>query len=214
MMNKLESIVGGVARERASPLAVSLQADVLKEFLGAIGRKKRAVLLDIGPPTGSNVEYFFGRQIKLYVEDLLEAYAKSRFSTPFENQRTLTTSKFFSENFKYPVDFFDGLICWDLLSYLDPEFASLFMARVSAMMKPKSLVFALFQTRRPGAGSEGIHQYRIVTESKLERVPTGRAIPIRKIYQTRDVTQLFDGYDTRRFLLMKHNLLAIIMQKY
>ncbi len=213
MMNKLESIAGRVAREQASPLAVSLQADVLKEFLGAIDRKKRAVLLDIGPPTGSNVEYFFGRQIKLYVEDLLESYAKSRFSTPFEDQRTLTISKFFSENFKYPIDFFDGLICWDLLSYLDPEFASLFMARVSAMMKPKSLIFALFQTRRPG-GSEGIHQYRIVTESKLERVPTGRAMPIRKIYQTRDVTQLFDGYDTRRFLLMKQNLLAVIMQKY
>lgn len=213
MMNKLQSIAGGVAREQANPLAVRLQADVLKEFLGAIGRKKKAVLLDIGAPTGSNVEYFFGLQIKLYVEDLLAAYAKSKFSTPVEDQRTFTTSKFFGENFKYPVDFFDGLICWDLLSYLDPEFASLFMARVSAMMKPKSLIFALFQTRRPG-GSEGIQQYRIVTESKLERVPTGRAMPIRKIYQTRDVTQLFDGYDTRRFLLMKHNLLAVIMQKY
>ena len=212
-MNELESISIGGAGEQDRPLAVRMQADVLKEFLRAIGRKKRAVLLDIGVPTGSNVEFFFGREVKLYVEDLLEAYSKPEYSTSLDDQRTLVASKFFRENYKYPVDFFDGLICWDLLSYLDPEFASLFIARVSAMMKSKSLIFALFQTRPPG-GSDWIHQYRIVTEANLERTPTDRAMSIRKIYQNRDVTQLFDGYETRRFLLMKHNLLAVIMQKY
>ena len=212
-MNELEPIPTGAAGEQDRPRAVSMQADVLKEFLRAIGRKKRAVLLDIGVPTGANVEFFFGREVKLYVEDLLEAYSRPEYSTSSNDQRALVVSKFFRENFKYPVDFFDGLICWDLLSYLDPEFASLFVARVSAMMKSKSLIFALFQTRPPG-GSDWIHQYRIVTEANLERTPTDRAMSIRKIYQNRDVTQLFDGYETRRFLLMKHNLLAVIMQKY
>lgn len=212
-MNKLEPIPSGVARGQDSPIAVRLQADVLKEFLRAIGRKKRAVLLDIGVPTGANVEFFFEREVKLYVEDLLEAYSKPEYSTSFKDQRTLVASKFFRENFKYSIDFFDGLICWDLLSYLDPEFASLFIARVSAMMKSKSLIFALFQTRPP-AGSDWVHQYRIDTEANLERTPTDRAMSIRKIYQNRDVTQLFDGYETRKFLLMKHNLLAVIMQKY
>ena len=212
-MNELEPIPTGSAGGQDRHLAVRMQADVLKEFLRVIARKKRAVLLDVGVPTGANVEFFFGREVKLYVEDLLEAYSKPEYSTSSGNQGALGASKFFRENFKYPVDFFDGLICWDLLSYLDPEFASLFVARVSAMMKPKSLIFALFQTRPPG-GSDGIHQYRIVTDDSLERTPTDRALSIRKIYQNRDVTQLFDGYDTRRFLLMKHNLLAVIMQKY
>ena len=212
-MNRIEPIPTGVAGEQDSPIAVSMRADVLKEFLRAISLKKRAVLLDIGVPTGANVEFFFEREVKLFVEDLLEAYSSPEYSTSFHDQRTLVASKFFRENFKYPVDFFDGLICWDLLSYLDPEFASLFIARVSAMMKSKSLIFALFQTRPP-AGSDWIHQYRIVTEANLERTPTDRAMSIRKIYQNRDVTQLFDGYDTRRFLLMKHNLLAVVMQKY
>ena len=213
MTNPLEPIPTRAAGQQASPLAVRLQSDVLKEFLGAIGRKRRAVLLDIGAPKGSNVEFFFGLEMKLYVEDLLAACSKSEFSTPLEDQPTLIASRFFRENFKYPVDFFDGLICWDLLSYLDPEFATLFIARVSAMMKSKSLVFALFQTRGPN-GSDCIHQYRIVTESKLERTPTDRAMSIRKIYQTRDVTRLFEGFDARRFLLMKQNILAVIMQKY
>lgn len=212
-MNELEPIPAGVAGGQDRPHPVSMQADVLKEFLRAIGRKKRAVLLDIGVPTGANVEFFFGREVKLYVEDLLDAYSQPEYSTSFNDQRAQVVSKFFRENFKYPVDFFDGLICWDLLSYLDPEFASLFVARVSAMMKSKSLIFALFQTR-PSGGSKRIHQYRIVTEANLERTPTDRAMSIRKIYQNRDVTQLFDGYETRRFLLMKQNLLAVIMQKY
>lgn len=212
-MNELEPIPTGVAGEQGRPHPVSMQADVLKEFLRAIGRKKRAVLLDIGVPTGANVEFFFEREVKLYVEDLLEAYSQPEYSNSFNDQRAQVVSKFFRKNFKYPVDFFDGLICWDLLSYLDPEFASLFMARVSAMMKSKSLIFTLFQTR-PSGSSDWIHQYRIVTEANLERTPTDRAMSIRKIYQNRDVTQLFDGYETRRFLLMKHNLLAVIMQKY
>lgn len=212
-MNELEPIPTGLAGGQERPHAVRMQADVLKEFLRAIGRKKRAVLLDIGVPTGANVEYFFRRQVKLYVEDLLETYSQPEYSTSLNDQRDQVASKFFRDNFKYPVDFFDGLICWDLLSYLDPEFASLFVARVSAMMKSKSLIFALFQTRPPG-GSDWIHQYRIVTETNLERTPTDRTMPIRKIYQNRDVTHLFDGYETRRFLLMKHNLLAVIMQKY
>ncbi|MXZ35170.1 MAG: hypothetical protein F4Z21_07955 [Acidobacteria bacterium] len=212
-MNELEPIPTGVAGGQDRPHPVSMQADVLKEFLRAIGRKKRAVLLDIGVPTGANVEFFFGREVKLYVEDLLDAYSKPEYSTSFNDQRAQVVSKFFRENFKYPVDFFDGLICWDLLSYLDPEFASLFVARVSAMMKSKSLIFALFQTR-PSGGSKRIHQYRIVTEANLERTPTDRAMSIRKLYQNRDVTQLFDGFETRRFLLMKQNLLAVIMQKY
>lgn len=212
-MNNLEPIPTGVAGEQGRPLPVRMQADVLKEFLRAIGRKKRAVLLDIGVPTGSNVEFFFEREVKLYVEDLLETYSKAAYSTSFNDQRAPVVSRFFRENFKYPVDFFDGLICWDLLSYLDPEFASLFIARISAMMKSKSLIFALFQTRPPD-GTDRIHQYRIVTEANLERTPIGRPMSIRKIYQNRDVTQLFDGYETRRFLLMKHNLLAVIMQKY
>lgn len=212
-MNRLEPIPSGVAGEQDSRIAVSMQADILKEFLRAIARKKRAVLLDIGVPTGANVEFFFGREVKLYVEDLLEAYSNPEYATSSGDQRTLGASKFFRDNFKYPVDFFDGLICWDLLSYLDPEFASLFIARVSAMMKSKSLIFALFQTRPP-AGSDRVHQYRIVAEANLERTPTDRAMPLRKIYQNRDVTQLFDGCETRRFLLMKHNLLAVIMQKY
>ena len=212
-MNKLEPIPTGVAGEPDSPIAVRMQADVLKEFLRAIARNQRAVLLDIGVPTGANVEFFFGREVKLYVEDLLEAYSRTDIATSCYDQQAPVASKFFRENFKYPVDFFDGLICWDLLSYLDPEFASLFVSRVSAMMKSKSLIFALFQTKPP-AGSDRIHQYRIVTEANLERTPTDRAMSIRKIYQNRDVTQLFDGYETRRFLLMKHNLLAVIMQKY
>ena len=213
-MNKLEPIPSGVARGHDSPIAVRLQADVLKEFLRAIGRKKRAVLLDIGVPTGANVEFFFGARSQAIrgrpVGGLLtdpSTLPHSRINGPW------FASKFFRENFKYSIDFFDGLICWDLLSYLDPEFASLFIARVSAMMKSKSLIFALFQTR-PSGGSDWIHQYRIVTEANLERTPTDRAMSIRKIYQNRDVTQLFDGYETRRFLLMKHNLLAVIMQKY
>ena len=160
-MKVLESSPTSVGREHANLPPVRLQADVLKEFLGGIGRKKRAVLLDIGTPTGSNVEILFGLEIKLYLEDLLEAYSKPEYSTGFKDHWTNNTRRFFSDNFRYPFDFFDGLICWDLLSYFGSGIRRSFYRQTVIDDEIEELDFALFQTRRP-SGPEGLYRYRIV----------------------------------------------------
>ncbi len=195
---------------------VSLHSGLLKEFLRAIGRKKKAVVLDIGPVVGPNIEFLFEFGMKLYVEDLLEACSKPRYSIRLEDQWTFSHTfdheKFFDENFKYPENSFDGLICWDSLSYLDPKFAKAFIIRLSLTMKSKSWVLGLFPTKR-SSGPMGPHKYRIVSETDLERTPVHREIEIRKVYQPGDVTQLFSGYQSQRFFLMKHNTLEALLEK-
>jgi hypothetical protein len=36
---------------------------------------------------------------------------------------------------------------------------------------------------------------------------------VRKAYQTRDVTQLFSGYQSQKFYLLKHNMLEVMLKK-
>ena len=199
-------------QEHASPTTVELSSGALKEFLGRLSHKEKAVVLDLGPAVGPNVEFFFGLGMKLYVGDLLEDYSKPKYSTQLENRWTFNEKKFLDENFKYPKDFFDGLICWDLLSYLDPKFANTLVARLSSMMKSKSLVFGLFQTKHPSI-STGLYKHRILSETTLERIPIHSEMEIQKVYQTRDVIQLFSGYESQKFSLLKHNLLAVLLQK-
>lgn len=200
-------------QERAGSATAQISAGVLKEFLEGLGLKEKAVVLDLGPAVGSNVEFFFGLGMKVYMEDLLEGYSNPKYSTGLEDRWVFNEKKFFGENFKYPRDFFDGLICWDLLSYLDQKFANNLAARLSSMMKSKSLVLGLFQTKHP-SGPADLYKYRIISEATLERIPVHRAMKLQKVYQSRDVTQLFSGYESRRFYLLKQNLLSVLLQKH
>lgn len=177
-----------------------------------MSKKTSPVVLDIGPVIGSNIEFFLNLGIKVYMEEFLPAYGSPKYTALVDDKVTLDEKKFFAENFSYSDDFFDGLICWDFLSYLDPKFAKVFADRIAAKMKPDSFVLGFFRTQR-GEGPVPLHKYRISSESLLEYVPIGQQMEIRKVYQTRDVTQLFAGYESQRFYLLKHNMLEVLLRK-
>ncbi len=185
---------------------------ILKDFIAALGRKESPVVLDIGPVIGSNIEFFFSLGIKIYMEDFLAAYVKPTYTKMVDEKLTLDEEKFFGENFEYADQFFDGLICWDFLSYLEPKFAKVFVERIGAKMKPDSLVLGFFHTQKL-QGQIPVHKYRISSESALEHIPQQLKMEIRKTYQTRDVTQLFTGYQSQRFYLLKHSVLEVMLRK-
>ena len=125
---------------------------------------------------------------------------------------TLNEQQFFSENFDYANEFFDGLICWDFLSYLEPKFARIFIERITPKMKPESLVLGFFRTQK-STGAVPLHKYRISSESFLEYIPLERTMEIKKVYQTRDVTQLFTDFHSQKFYLLKHQVLEVLLRK-
>lgn len=199
-------------RGGATPAYASYQTSILKDFIASISRKENPVVLDLGPVIGSNIEFFLNLGIKVYMEDFLAAYSNPKYSKLVDDKITLDEQQFFAENFDYSNDFFDGLICWDFLSYLEPRFARVFAERISAKMKPDSLVLGFFRTQRV-VGPKPLHKYRISSESFLEYIPLERNMEVRKIYQTRDVTQLFAGFQSQRFYLLKHQVLEVLLRK-
>jgi hypothetical protein len=185
---------------------------ILKDFIVSITRKPSPVVLDIGPVVGSNIEFFFELGIKIYMEDFLAAYSNPVYTKMVDEKLTWDDEKFFRENFDYADQFFDGLICWDLLSYLEPKFAKTFVERIAAKMKPDSLVLGFFYTQRPQAQIP-VRKYKISSDSALEHIPQQLKMEVRKAYQTRDVTQLFSGYQSQKFYLLKHNMLEVMLKK-
>lgn len=200
------------ARSASSPAHAAYQTSILKDFIAAITRKENPVVLDLGPVVGSNVEFFLNLGIKVYMEDFLAAYANPKYSVLLDEKMSLNEQQFFNENFDYSNDFFDGLICWDFLSYLEPKFARTFVERISAKMKPDSLVLGFFRTQK-SAGPTTLHKYRISSESFLEYIPLERTMEIKKVYQTRDVTQLFTEFNSQKLYLLKHQVLEVLLRK-
>jgi hypothetical protein len=196
-----------------APAHASFPTTILKDFVAAMNRKPNPVVLDIGPVVSSNIDFFLNLGIKLYMEEFLSAYLNPQYTTPVEDKVTFDDQKFFAENFHYADEFFDGLICWDFLSYLEPRFAKTFAQRISAKMKPDSFVLGFFSTQK-GQGPVSLHKFRILSESLVEYIPLGQALEIKKRYQTREVTQLFADYEGLRFCLLKHNMLEVLLRKH
>ena len=165
------------------PAHPAYQTSILKDFIAAITRKENPVVLDLGPVIGSNIEFFLNLGIKVYMEDFLAAYSNPKYSILVDDKMTLNEQQFFSENFAYAHQFFDGLICWDFLSYLEPKFARVFVERISAKMKPDSLVLGFFRTQK-SVGPTPLHKYRISSESFLEYIPLDRMMEIKKVLGT------------------------------
>ena len=208
---------GLIAAQALSPSAAVAHAShptiILKDFISAMNKKLDPVVLDIGPVVSSNIDFFLNLGIKLYMEEFLAAYMNPKYSTPVENKVTFDDQKFFAENFHYADEFFDGLICWDVLSYLEPKFAKTFAQRISAKMKPDSFVLGFFHTQK-GQSPVSLHKFRILSESQFEYIPMGRTLEVKKGYQTREVSQLFGGYESQRFCLLKHNMLEVLLRKH
>ena len=203
---------GQSAKPARAPAHASYQTSILKDFIAAVTRKGNPVVLDLGPVIGSNIEFFLNLGIKVYMEDFLAAYSNPKYSILVDDKMTLNEQQFFSENFDYADQFFDGLICWDFLSYLEPKFARIFVDRISAKMKPDSLVLGFFRTQKTAAPAP-LNKYRISSESFLEYIPLDRMMEIKKVYQTRDVTQLFTEFNSQKFYLLKHQVLEVLLRK-
>jgi len=185
---------------------------IIRDFVSSVAKKSDPVVLDIGPVVGSNIEYFMNFGIKVYMEDLLAAYAKPKYLVTADDKVTFDERGFFSENFSYPGCWFDGLICWDILDYLDARFARAFIAEISAKMKPDGLVLGFFHTQQ-GRGPSCIHKYRLVNESTLEYIPLETKMELKKIYASREINQLFSGYKNQRCYLLQNGLMEVMLKK-
>ena len=87
----------------------------LRKFLSCLTSRESPVLLDLGPVVGSNVS-FFGEQLgcKIFVEDIF-----ADLDRHIRDGKIDRLPDFLKGRFPQATGSVDGVLCWDLIDYLD-----------------------------------------------------------------------------------------------
>lgn len=179
----------------------------LRKFIGALSTHDSPTLLDLAPVVGANVN-FFGEHLncKVLVEDIfaeLERHSKA-------NQLD-ALPKFLSSRFPQPDNSVDGILCWDLMDYLDRPAAHALADQLIRLLKPDGALLAFFGTAQPRDAT--YTRYVIVDEASLKHrhYPATRAR--QSILANRDVIRLFERLRVSESFLLQNNLREILFRK-
>jgi hypothetical protein len=194
------------APESASPGAV-YPTKALKKFLATLTSRANPVLLDLGPVVGPNVS-FFGEQLgcKIFVEDF--------FADVDRHHRAGTVGElaaFFGKRFPQPDASIDGILCWDLLDFLDPAAALVVANQLTRVLKVDGALLGFFSTAT--AREATFTKYIVVDDVSLRHRPYGSQRTRTRVLQNRDIIKLFERLRVSDSFLLQTNVREILFRK-
>jgi hypothetical protein len=194
------------APESAPPGAV-YPTKALKKFLATLTSRANPVLLDLGPVVGPNVS-FFGEQLgcKIFVEDF--------FADVDRHHRAGTVGElaaFFGKRFPQPDASIDGILCWDLLDFLDPAAALVVANQLTRVLKVDGALLGFFSTAT--ARETTFTKYIVVDDVSLRHRPYGSQRTRTRVLQNRDIIKLFERLRVSDSFLLQTNVREILFRK-
>jgi hypothetical protein len=210
------SAVGAVAATRShDPRESNRVSNGLKELLWNLEGLGRGTLLDLGPAWQTTLSFFIERGFRVSSEDILhewkdfldEEEAKLRAAAGHLPESMDTTpagraTRFLAENLQYPNSTFDAILLWDLLDYLEPALAKLVVTALTDLLRAGGVVFAMFHSKKP----EGFQRYRVADSNTLQMISSPLLCPAQKIYQNREIQDLFGRYRTMKSFIGRDQL--------
>ncbi len=176
----------------------------LKEFLWNLDGLERGTLLDLGPAWQTTLSFFIERGFRVSSEDVLRGWkaflteeeARLREDASARESLDMTpngrATRFLQENLQYPRVSFDAVLLWDLLDYLEPALVKQIVTNLTELLPPGGVVFAMFHSKKP----EGFQRYRVTDSNTLQVISTPVICPAQKVYQNREIQDLFGRYRT------------------
>jgi hypothetical protein len=179
----------------------------LRKLLSTLTGRESPALIDLGPVVGSNVS-FFGEQIgcKIFIEDI---YA--------ELERHVRTGKmeafpeFLSRRFPQADGTIDGIICWDLIDYLDRPSAQVLAEQLTRVLRPEGALLGFFGNAQPREMT--YTKFVIADELNLKHRTYSAARGRLAVLPNRDIIRLFSGLRVSDSFLMKNNIREILFRK-
>jgi hypothetical protein len=193
-----------------SPASEPLYATkALKKLLSTLASRETASILDLGPVVGNNLS-FFGEQLgcKIFVEDI---YA--------EIERHLRTDTlddlpaFLAKRFPQSDGSIDGILCWDILDYLDRPSAQALAAQLTRILRPEGALLGFFGNAQPRDAAATYTRYVIADEANLRHRPYPASRGRQAVLANRDIIRLFEGLRVSDSFLMKNNIREILFRK-
>ena len=189
-------------------------SNALKEFLWNLDGLGRGTLLDLGPAWQTTLNFFIERGFRVTSEDILRGWSdflaqeESKLKGPMTAEdyaeRTPETlaRRFLNENLRYAPGSFDAMLLWDTLDYLEPKLAKETVAHLTEMVRPGGVVFGMFHSKKP----EGFQRYRVADTSTLQVLSAKSLLPAQKIYQNREIQELFGRYRSMKSFVARDQL--------
>lgn len=182
----------------------------LAKFISSLQSRDQPVLLDLGPVVGSNLT-FFGEQLgcKIFVEDLFKDIDRHA-----REGRADELPAFFEQRFSQADASVDGILCWDLLDYLDKKAAAVVARQLARLLKPEGALLAMFNASEPRETDETTFARFVVvdlTSIEYRRYPAvqrrGRAL------QNRDIQRMFEPLRIAEQFLLKTNMREVLFRR-
>jgi len=179
----------------------------LRKFLTALTANPSPALLDLGPVVGSNVS-FFGEQLgcKIFVEDIF-----ADLDRHIREGKIDRLPEFLKNRFPQETGSVDGVLCWDLIDYLDKQSAQVVAAELTRVLRPEGALLGFFGAT-PTAEMR-YTKYIIVDEVTLKHRSYKAARGRQTTLLNRDIIKLFGGLRVSDSFLLKTNIREILFRK-
>jgi hypothetical protein len=179
----------------------------LRKFLASLTARESPVLLDLGPVVGSNVT-FFGEQLgcKIFVEDIFADLDRS-----IRDGKIETLPDFLKTRFPQVDATVDGILCWDIIDYLDKASAQVLAGQLTRVLRPEGALLGFFAT---GLVRHAHYtKYLIVDELTLKHRTYSASRSRQASLLNRDIIRLFGGLRVSDSFLLQNNLREILFRK-
>lgn len=186
----------------------------LKEFLWNLDGLGRGTLLDLGPAWQTTLSFFIERGFRVSSEDILRGWkvfldeeeARLRQDSAVRDTMDMTpmgrAQRFLNASLEYPKSSFDAVLAWDVLDYLEPVLAKQAVAHLTELLRPGGVVLAMFHSKKP----EGFQRYRVADSNTLQVISTAPICPAQKVYQNREIQDMFSRYRTMKSFVGRDQL--------
>jgi hypothetical protein len=179
----------------------------LRKFLTTLTSRPSPVLIDLGPVVGSNVS-FFGEQLgcKIFVEDIF-----ADLDRHVRENRIEALPEFLKKRFPQADGTIDGVLCWDLIDYLDRASAQALATQLTRVLRNDGALLGFFasaQTRELK-----YTKYIIVDDLNLKHRPYPSSRGRQAILLNRDIIRLFAGLRVSDSFLLQNNQREILFRK-
>ena len=186
----------------------------LKEFLWNLDGLGRGTLLDLGPAWQTTLNFFIERGFRVSSEDILRGWAdfyaedearigaEKALENYEERLPEVRAKRFLKKNLQYQPGSFDALLLWDVLDYVDATLAKIMVAQLTELLRPGAVVLAMFHSKKP----EGFQRYRVADTTTLQVLSAKPLLPAQKIYQNREIQELFGRYRSMKSFVARDQL--------
>jgi hypothetical protein len=179
----------------------------LPKFLSCLTSRALPVLLDLGPVVGSNVS-FFGEQLgcKIFVEDIF-----ADLDRHVREGKLDQLPEFLKARFPQADGEVDGILCWDLIDYLERPAAQALANQLMRVLRPEGALLGFFGTAQPQDAR--YTKFVIVDDATLKHRSYPAARGRQAILLNRDIIKMFSGLHVSDSFLLKNNLREILFRK-